>query len=312
MSSCDSLLRIGAPSYLKKFNKSIGSGGFGKIIKHNSKPEVVKLLYNTSACSKAKVESLYHQQVYTSIQNFINYEAKHGRDWQINVPQPLCYYDKPVTIDKTDYSCFYTMTYIKPIMGPYLHHVIFKQEYKHMIDKAVGRNYLEEVDDELNPARGFFATQNYIENNILSKLSNKIKQNIKSAHDIAYRMGLLFGLVIFDAEIIPIDVEYTLTLSADEQSIDVTILDFGMVEQAQFDTKMLLETQNHKRLDALAQSIIIISDIDLYFPYTSHDTFPDFIDGMKYALNYVTQKTSDQTILKSKKYVLDSFISQSE
>lgn len=303
------------PFNINDYNIIIGSGGFGIIIKNSINNTVIKLLYNSKVCSQSKYEFDIHKMIFLDMCKYkkINCDKIEYVN-QIYTSTPIDFQDYKIIKNDNVYTCGYRMTLIHslPIINKIsnvLYHIILKSEYQPMIDKIIGKEYLEPVSDK-NPARGFFASSDYIENKILSSLDQEIKRNINNINDIAFRMGFLFSFLIFVCEYNPMDVEYVLCLNNNKE-LSVGILDFGMVSRIEFNISTLSKKLLEEKLDIIATNIISIHDTDLYFPYYNDKGFKSFIDGTKYGFDYSIlnmKNTEDKNILNNKTYVYNKYI----
>ncbi len=292
---------------LEGYRKTIGSGGFGLIVKHISKNKVIKLIYKSeeSKCSDINVEFIFHTNIYKAFNNYL----KNNLDTQIDMPEPLSFSNKHVKFNDMSFSCFYAMTYLQPIENEYLHHIIIKPEYQ-KFDRVLGRNY-NKSPSETNPARGFFASIS-----TLSKLLEKVekdKSSLKTVNDIVFNMGLLYAIQIFGAEYTPKDVEYVLSKNKDNK-ICVSILDFGMVFKIRFGYNYLSPKLRIKTLDHFADELIdVIQDMDLYFPYSDDkEYYKDFIKGFSKGAIFFIENEKNEKKQKDKKYILERYIERNQ
>lgn len=300
------------PFNIDNYNVIIGSGGFGIIYKNNINDTVIKLLYSAKSCSQSKHEFDIHKYIFLEMckykqkncdnKNYIN---------QIYTSTPIDFQDYKIVKNDNLYTCGYRMTFIHPLpllngISNTLYHIILKSEYKPMIDKIIGKLYVEPISDK-NPARGFFASTNYIENKILPLLSQSMKKNIINIDDIAFRMGFLFSFMIFLCEYNPMDIEYVLCLNNNKE-LAIGILDFGMVSKIEFNISALTQELINEKLDSIAENIILIHDTDLYFPYYNDKGFKSFMTGTKYGFDYSISIEDNVAIINNKTYVYNKYV----
>lgn len=247
---------------LQKFNKIIGSGGFGLILKREDKDQVVKLLYS-GGCKQAREEYEKNMAVYNALSV--------GKYDQITVPKPLMFNMENIKKNDMNYSCFYIMSYIHPIKGEKVLYHIINDEYKSLFNKVVGRVYSNPVSDK-NPPRGFFATYEYIQK-MIEILPIDYKGDLNSMKKVIKYMGYAFGMIIFVANYKPIDVEYV--LGEKDSRLALGVLDFGMIQPIDWTVQ----------IEVLVDDVIDdIIDIDLYFPTPGTMEMGWFLEGMKDAL----------------------------
>lgn len=250
--------------------KIIGSGGFGKIFKSNKEAIVIKLMYS-GKCSDAEKEYNFHKKCYDA---FIS-DSLQTNIPQVHISEPLDFSNEKITVSSVTYDCGYKMSYIENIktmnnsFQDVLYHIVLKSDYDNL-DREVGRSYMRAVDENENPSRGFFATSKYIENNILKKLSDEQKGDIKSLDDVCQKMAYFFSICIFGANLVPIDAEYV--LSKHDDKLCVSLLDFGMFKEIDYNSS------DESYYKEIAITIVDdICDIDLYFPYTDEPLFKPFL-----------------------------------
>lgn len=276
---------------INDYNTIIGSGGYGLILKNDNKDTVIKLLYN-GGCKQAGIEYFKHLILYKILSKKTTTIAS-----QVCIAKPLIFNQKPIIKNGQHFSCFYEMSLLHSI-DPYLsiapsggnnglYHII-SDSAGNVFNKKFGRIYNKPISDE-NPSRGFFATYIYINNNILPNLDDNFKKDLKNINDILFRIGYIFGIIIFVAEYKPIDVEYVL---ADcNMILNVAVLDFGMIEKIDW-------TVGAKIADDIQDNIL---DIDIYFPIPGTIEMEYFLQGFTFAFG-----ESDKT--NKKKLVFDKLI----
>jgi hypothetical protein len=265
--------QFGGEIDITKYNTIIGAGGFGKIYRSDDGKSVVKLLYQ-GKCSDAKKEHDIHNKCYVLMKDYIK-----DNMWpsQTLIALPLEFSRTSFVKNLEKYDCGYSMSYIRNI-GEYkipdttdrLYHLIFKDEYEGTLNKDVSRDYSGDIS-ESNPSRGYFITTKFLKQ-LITKLPNKIRGDIIDINDILYRMGFLFGFLIFVCEYIPTDAEYVLSLN-DKGLICITVLDFGMF------TQIDMKNTDKKYIKDLMHTITAPINFDLYFPYADKEEFIPFIVG---------------------------------
>lgn len=286
-----------------KYTKVLGSGGFGLVVYNPLDNIVMKLIYKDSQCQEASVESGYHKQVYEKVKEWLK---NHPLD-QIDVIKPHGFRDQAIVWNDQYFRCSYVMDLIKPIPGfSTLVHIILKEENKQLFNKELGRISTQPVSNT-NPSRGFFATCEYITENILTKVNSNM---ITSCDELARLLGILFGISIFGAKIIPKDAEYV--LSYKNNQLTVTMLDFGM----------FIPLDLSKPLDKYVSIIKYeVMEQDIYFPYQSiegisdsqePELFKHLAHGIKETANYYISHTSNAREKQSLEYILDRIISEEE
>jgi mannose-6-phosphate isomerase-like protein (cupin superfamily) len=286
-----------------KYTTILGSGGFGLVVYNPSDNMVMKLIYKESQCAEASIEAGYHKRVYEKIQEWL---VKHPKD-QINVIKPYGYRDQAIVWNDQFFRCSYVMDLIRPIPGfKSLVHVILKEENKHILNKEVGRIYTQPIS-KTNPSRGFFATCDYITDNILDRVN---KGNIRGCNDLARLLGLLFGISVFGARVIPKDAEYVLSYNKD--LLTVTMLDFGM----------FVPIDLSKPLDSYVSILKYeVAEQDIYFPYQTVEGVDDspeperfkyLSQGVVDAAKYYIDQTDNNKEKEALEYILAGFLAEEE
>lgn len=271
----------------------IGSGGFGRVFgstKPNYQHEVVKLLY-AGKCGDARKEYNIHNACYLALEKFKTIYSMS----QVNIVKPIEYTTNSIFFADINYDCGYKMERITSInklnnkFDDVLYHIILKEQYDNSsnFNKQAGRIFYSEINKE-NPSRGFFATPSYIKKQILDVLNDDMKENIQTLNDIASRYGYLLAVIIFVANYVPIDAEYT--FSSKNSKLYITLLDFGMFTPIDFkyklddkpineDTKTFAKDRYYNKI---AQEIVYdIWEVDLYFPVKTDTTYNSFINTFK-------------------------------
>lgn len=298
------------------YDNVIGSGGFGRIFGSSSVPYVVKLMY-PKTCANAEKEFNIHKKCYDA---FVNCPVKLS---QVDIIEPVEYMTESIIFNNQEYECGYKMPFIRNIselnnkFEKVLYHIVLKPEYSHTLNKQIGIRSTEPIHDD-NPSRGFYAVGNYINDNILNTLSDKIKGDITSASEISKRMGYLCAIVVFGAQYQPKDAEYV--LSDKDDKLCVTMLDFGMFEPIEFvnrpDSKDDLLSDNAKKEKQLAALNKIITRIcidifmiDLYFPYKEDSiNFNPFIEEFTKVASGIISQITDNTLINNMTYVLNGIV----
>lgn len=283
---------------LSSYDYIVGSGGFGLIIGSKNKKAVMKLLYDQKSCEKSEFEFLTHKEIYKSLYPLL-----------LNgtiVSKPINFINVPLTIMGKNFLCSYKMDLILPLFDNDLYHIILKEDYGGLFNRRIGRVSSQPISSE-NPPRGFFAVGSYISQNIIPTIPISEKIYIKSINDISYRMGYLFGLIVFKAEFLPTDVEYVLCRD-NIKNICVAVLDFGMATKITFDPDYIFHEHLNTKLNVVVNNIINICELDLYFPYPDDPLYPDFISGFDQAFMISISGETNQNIKQNKTYVHDNFI----
>ena len=263
---------------MSQFNKVLGAGGFGVIIKKKGTNTVGKFLHNATKCDEAKVEYQKHLAAYVAFQEA---QAKTTDYPRLCVSQPIDFKSIPATVMGRDYKCYYLMTELHPLDENGLYHIISQQPlYESLFNKKVGQSYKEPVSDE-NPSRGFFATYNYLEQNVLKAGDFDIPTLIRY-------MGYAFGVLLFIADLYPRDIEYVLGRN-EKKEICFTILDFGLADYVNYE-------DNEDTLATIANKIVgELLEIDIYFPITE-DLIKTFKEGFTDAYNLATPSKSKNIV----------------
>ena len=289
---------------MENFDKIIGSGGFGLIVKHKDEDVVAKMLYG-GGCDASEIEFRKHERIYQAFQKVKTYLPPHTLYNQICISKPLGFDRDSVVKFGQSFDCFYLMTLLKNLdqelaRSAGLYHVI-DDGYKAYVDKVVGRRFSEPISTQ-NPSRGFFASYSYIAEHILPNLSPEEKGGMTTIKDIIECMGFAVGIIIFLAGYIPADVEYTLGLSDSE--LCLAVLDFGMVTEITFNPDAVLEGQKEKKLNLIAQTLVSTLEVDIYLP--QDDALKSiFLEGMKDAVD-TSIAINPQNALE-KRYVFERF-----
>jgi hypothetical protein len=275
--------------------KIIGSGGFG-LIAEGKKGEVTKFLYS-GTCNDAEIEFYKHSKIYKSF-------MKHRKKFkQLHIAKPISFTNKPINVFDNTYACSYKMDKLENLdsflNAKGLIHII-NDDYS--FDRVVGRNYNEKVSDT-NPSRGFFANYQYITKEILPTLSSSFKKELVSIDAILEYIGFACGIIFFDAEVFPRDVEYT--LGQNENGLCISVLDFGMTYDVDFKPDVLPPQIDKKLASIVNQMVSDILDIDIYFP-TTYEQKRDFLKGFEEALLSNLQHEKDITKLNNKYHIYNA------
>lgn len=258
---------------LSHYNSLIGAGGFGKVIKHESDPTVVKLYYTKQSCDESAKEYNALEKAYSAV------EPLYIQGEQIYVPKPIGFESIPHAWKGEDFQCVLHLGYVNHLPEySGLVHTIFKEEYKRFFNKDVGREYMKPVAPG-NPSRGFFATGSYLDAVLLPNLTAEQKGLLISAKDIAYRLGLLYGLLVIGG-IYPFDVEFSLGVVKDR--LHLIALDFNLAMPIESTTE---PSDVANRLVHGTGGISGAGE-DLYMPYTGDPTFADWKAGIMRAMKF--------------------------
>jgi hypothetical protein len=257
---------------INDFDTVLGSGGFGRIYQHKTKPIVSKFIYSKTSCAKGKLEYDIFNYIYNTL---ISFNCKTFPK-QIYIPKPINYDNNVVHKNNISFSCSFTMEKINAIQ-PYneMIHIILKKEYEKFTGKSVGRIYMKSVNLLTNPSRGFFASEANIET--ILKNNKQFAGELTSVNDIAYNLGYIYAFLVGVCKIFPRDVEYLLGIK--NNLITVIVLDFGMCE------KIMNETD-----EEIIEKIVDIALFDLYFPYKTEKLFEYFKNGIFSAMECLDDK----------------------
>jgi hypothetical protein len=256
---------------VNNYTTILGSGGFGLVVFDPIGNTVLKLMYDYKDCLVASEEFTRHKLVYNKYLEFITAYPQ----IPIYVAKPIAYRDSPITWRNRTYPCGYIMGKIDPIKTDLIH-IVLKPGYESSINKLIGRIYEDPVS-ETNPSRGFFGSCEWIEKNVQV-----------SCKDLAYEMGILFGICVFGAELIPIDAEYVLCNR--NGKISVALLDFGMFTYISLNGA-INDKQLLKKLDSVIHDIKFkIIGIDLYFPDEDDKYYPELMLGFTKAAEFYINK----------------------
>lgn len=234
------------PSLLEEYDTVIGGGGYGVV---KSKPQsntAVKFLYRVE-CPGARREFVINRQVYSVLKTFLQCAAVP----YVHVVKPFGFVEGGnCVLEKDCYSCAFLME-----------RLYFPLEFA--VHAALNGNLPANRENKLvltskgNP-RGYFYTATKIK-----ELMRKIDRGVKTLADITLRIGLLDGLVIFGARMIPKDAEYVLNIK--EGSLYVTMLDFGLFEDFNV---------HDGNVEQVAEAIVQAQEYNLYYTPFS-DAIPE-------------------------------------
>lgn len=260
------------------FANIVGSGGFGLVVAHNKKNIVAKFLYE-SKCADAEKEFKVHSDIYQAFE--IVKRQNPAMFSQISIPEPLGYDDEIIIKFGNVFNCYYIMSRLKTINSKGLYHIV--KDSIPMVNKEIGRVYSEPVSAQ-NPSRGFFASYEYIQTNILDVSPKRGK--FKNIDDIIRSIGRCFGTIAFIAEYNPQDIEYTLGIMEDQDLICLCVLDFGAVRPINFSPDAIDDNIYNKKLLAISRELEDNIDIDIYFP-EDEDRLRILIEGIEDAVSLV-------------------------
>ena len=198
----------------KNYKKIIGGGGFG-IVKTGEEPPyegiAVKFLYKDK-CPNAKLEYLINKAIYSSFHALL--KCQHFPNF--SVVKPINFVeDGPVS---NGFSCAVIMERLRfPINPEYAIHIA--------VNDIVPPSKINTLIYADKVPRGYFYDFDHIEEIIKKHPFGSIKR----MEDVIYRIGLLDGICIFGARILPRDAEYVLSIY--NEVLFVTMIDFGMFER---------------------------------------------------------------------------------
>lgn len=282
---------------MNEFNEIIGSGGFGLIVKHSSKPLVAKFLYE-AGCKDASVEYGKHMEIYSIFSN--NQNPKYS---QICVPEPYGFSNEAIIAFGKYFNCYYMMSLLEKLDDNGLYHII-KDSMKKSVDKTIGRQYSVAVSPE-NPSRGFFASYSYIRDDLLPRFSSQEKGGLSTIPQIIQYIGYAYGIIVFLAEYNPKDVEYTLG-KGDDGRLCFCVLDFGMTHKITFLPDAITPQHYEKQLISIKNMLIDNFELDVYFP-DDQTNLEFFINGVRDALMSIPH---NDPAYKEKKRVGKLFIEE--
>ena len=217
-----------------------GAGGYGICILTPSKKEIIKLFYDTAACSSLKKEAI--------IQNKIN-KILGGL-----VPKITFYSNKPFIFENTTYLCGIGMKYFPPPLDfDETVHILLGYRGDD-IDTSWGRKMSESISEK-NPTRGFFASPETMEQIWLKEGSEMTVE----------KMAAIMGKIIrtlLENKIIPIDIEWIWSKGKPR------IIDFGLCEEGNIDPYTFLELGGSRGLST-----------DLYVPHKGDRGYEEFVDA---------------------------------
>jgi len=201
----------------RTYTRIIGGGGFGIVKTGIGDPYdkfAVKFLYAFN-CPSAKKEYIANKIVYNAYEIFLKCDLIQG----VSVVKPYDFTvsNCKVNCNKDTYDCAVSMERLfSPMTDGYAVHIAF--------NGVVPPSQINKIIYAGIAPRGHF----YDPSHIRSLLNLYNDDYLKTLEDITYRIGLLEGICIFGARIIPKDAEYILTVK--NNSLNVTMIDFGMFE----------------------------------------------------------------------------------
>lgn len=224
-------------------------GGFGTVYLLND-GSVIKAIYGKESCQEAQIEYGKQLRIYNSFKE-LKKNNKYSSSRIINlvneyvkISKPYNFMDKSTKINDTTYSCTIRMSRLNGIslknFSKLDSNIInrFSKEFLesrgldfeimgHLalnsdISGVYGITYTNKLISNKNPPRGFFITEN---SGLLDKLRKTFKLQL-SNNEIKEIIGFIYGYIMFNTNIIPIDIEITLGLYNNKFKINV--LDFGM------------------------------------------------------------------------------------
>lgn len=253
---------------ISSFDTILGGGGFGTITTSKEYPDLVLKTINISKCACAQYEFLLHKRVYDAFSTVSMCD-----------PVPYTTVPNPVTFERGASGCWYVMEKLNPLDKYFIHLSLDDALPRSSKDRVIGRVYDEPVSDT-NPARGIFASKEYVEQ-ILSEYNT-----MNSISDIVFRMGYLFSTMVFGAQIYPVDVEYGLALVQGE--LTVSLLDFGLALPHSFELDKVDIPPEYQKC-AQSQSYHVETVLGMIFTdvyYSPEEEYrEDYIDGINIAYN---------------------------
>jgi hypothetical protein len=257
------------PLDLRPFNTVLGVGGFGKVVRHDVDPTVVKLYYSAGTCAESAKEFAMLQRAFDAIAPFFATE-------QIYVPRPIAFANFPHYWGDESFACVLELGLLGPVPGfRGIVHIVLKEDYKGMVDREIGKNPAKPVSDE-NPARGFFATGSLLDAAVLPGIDSGMKGALRTSAEIAHRFGFLYGMLVA-AGMYPFDVEFALGVVHGQ--LHVVALDFNLarvIPEGADPGTIAYGLVNG--LDGVAGAYS-----DLYVPYVDDPTWPNWQKGVQAA-----------------------------
>ena len=245
------------PITYKEVAKPIGAGGFGTIFQLSSnKEEVIKAIYSRESCHEAQIEYMKQQRIYNSFKRLKENKGEEERQSPIikmvnklvKISKPISYMDRKAVINNRIFACTITMTKLngiplrdminidKNVLNRFdkefieertldfeiMAHLALNSDIGGVYGITFGNKAL--VSDK-NPPRGYFITE---ESGLLDNIREMYNVDLTDS-DFKQIIGFIYGRIMFDTNIIPIDIEIALGLyGKNKNKIKINVLDFGM------------------------------------------------------------------------------------
>lgn len=224
----------------------IGGGGYG-VVKTGTDEESNKIavkFLKAESCPSAKREFIINKKINNAFNIFQTFSNKP----YISIVETESYVDDDEGISSL-FNCAVVMKRLKSLYpdGYAIHVSVNGQLSSSQMNKLVYSG---------NAPRGYF----YDTKHIIDILD---KTNLTLV-DVVYRIGILVGVTIFGAYMVPVDAEYILTLD-DNDMVQVTMIDYGMFESID------VNPSNYKDV---ARRISDEQDDNLYY-HPATDAIPD-------------------------------------
>jgi len=227
----------------------IGAGGFGVVYLLND-GSVIKAIYGKESCHEAQIEYGKQLRIYNSFKELKkNYKSSSNRiinlvNEYVKISKPYNFMDKSTIINDTTYACTIRMSKLNGISLKNFYKLdpnIINRFSKEFLEKVgedfqimphlalnsdiggiYGNSYTKKIISNKNPPRGYFLTEH---SGLLDKIRKIFKLSL-SNNEIKEIIGFIYGWILFDTNIIPIDIEITLGLYNNKFKINA--LDYGM------------------------------------------------------------------------------------
>lgn len=220
----------------------IGSGGFGNVtIDLINQNYIIKHINNNCAC--AEYEFAIHQIIHRAFIYYIDHCADDVENPELDniwIPTPStfqkhnsieCSYkmERLFYIPPSQYNDIYALNnqyipMIKTINSPKFIHICLNQESCGNVSMELGIDRKKPIDDG-NRSRGIFMIASDIQK-LYKKYDKNISKNNVIQH-IVRQIGILYGIILFGAGMIPHDVEYGVGLKPGTNNIVIAAIDFG-------------------------------------------------------------------------------------
>jgi len=229
----------------------IGKGSYGVIFLDPGQKFVVKALYDSNLrsheCESAAHELNIQRTIFQSFEKLkaLNTNALNKAESSIvnhvrrllRVSEPLFSYNSPMIIQGEAFKCFFVMEYVPGVPTDEIAHVsshpraiidgVAQDRLQvHVAFNGIARGLVGSGMDKpvsvSNPPRGYYASKDEV-------FQLLVPYNV-TVEEIESVMRLLYMWVVFDADLIPYDIEITLGVDFNG-GLSINLMDFGMVAQ---------------------------------------------------------------------------------